>query len=59
MKQLRPRLLDGVAHGVQADHADAVGREDAQDVLQIPDALGMLHVDVDLLGRERGPEDPP
>ncbi len=57
MKELRPALLHGVADRVEPHHAHAVCRKDSQDVLEVADPFRMVHVDVDLLGRERRPED--
>ena len=50
------RLLDGETCGVDANRADARRLEALEDRVEIPAAFGMMDVDVDLLGRERGPE---
>ena len=48
--------LDRIADGVETHHADAVGREGLQDARQVRATQLMMHVDVDLLRREGGPQ---
>jgi len=50
-------LLDGIADGVQPDHADAIVGKGAQDAGQVGPALRVMHGNVDLRRREGGPED--
>ncbi len=52
-------LLDRVADRIEPNHAHAVRGERLQDGVEVPDSLRMLYIDVDLLGRESGPEDAP
>ena len=53
----RPGALDGIAHGVQAHLADAVGGQRLENAFEVGPPLGMLDIDVELLRRERGPQD--
>jgi hypothetical protein len=49
-------LLDGVAHGIEANHLHAAGGQSTHDRFEVGAALRVLHVDVDLLRREGGPQ---
>src|SRR6266699_7246328 len=51
-----PRLLDGVADGIEPDHAYSRMLKLVENCFQITLAFRMLHVDVDLLGSKRGPK---
>ena len=55
----RARLLDGEADGIEPNRADAGAVQTLEDAGEIPLRFGMRHVDVDLIARERGPEEKP
>jgi hypothetical protein len=52
----RPGLLDRVPDGIQADHPNPSTVKPRQHRIEVPFAFGMIHINIDLLVRERGPE---
>ena len=56
MKQLVPAFLTAKPAASRRIGADAGGLEARENRVEIPPAFGMVHVDVDLLARERRPQ---